>query len=536
MSKSPRERLHKLFHKHESGTKREDATPAAPASPTSGAQSSLHRRLSRNSLRDVLHGTGFPTRSRSRGISTTIDPAISAETTSAATAAASAAAIRSVQPAQTTAATQLKQSTERTQLEQSADMMQRGRPTRAVQPEQDLRLPNVAHPTDLSADLRHLTLSDPEPTTSQRGDMVDRGTIPRKPRKSEVKRPVEDTIMATIPSNGQTAATKAARPQSGATNGALPSNVKSSMPEGPRYSNESADWNGVQHEKPVLGSLSDLPTPLKIKKKASMDYRADEPGSPVSPISSRSLSHKHDVSDLRRSSDAARTKSPVLSSRSPQQSRDLEQPTTELHDGRLAVRTGLLHKQRLWLTKTSILMASWIFPRPRIPLSTSHGHPLSCMRLSYRTCTRSGTRRLHERSTTTISSIGLCRSSTLRYCLRDTSSQCKAATQRSPKRNSPDGLGQRLNGRSPSLSRNCSRMPQSPYCRPASPHANSKAQTATTKSTSRLKVSSGRSSGGCTLRPSTSRRRLQADRRIPSTSARPTRRTMVYGRDCRRGM
>lgn len=66
MVNSPKERLQKLFHRHD--TKKDEAANSPPASPsTAGVRGHVRKISSRASLRDALHSRGtlsrFPTQS-----------------------------------------------------------------------------------------------------------------------------------------------------------------------------------------------------------------------------------------------------------------------------------------------------------------------------------------------------------------------------------------------------------------------------------------------------------------------------------------
>lgn len=145
------------------------------------------------------------------------------------------------------------------------------------------RLPSVTHQSDLSSDLQHLTLDNAAGKHPYSENVADRNIQQREPR----------------------------------ANGYLPPNVKPLVPKFDRFSEDVANWNMVQNEKPT-GSLRDLPPPLKVKKRASMDSRPDSTGYPISPTSSHGshgLARKPDFPDLRHSSDVARSQSPPLPTR-----------------------------------------------------------------------------------------------------------------------------------------------------------------------------------------------------------------------------
>jgi len=156
---------------------------------------------------------------------------------------------------------------------------------------QDLRLPDVAHQSDLSSDLQHLTLSEAVGRRPYSEDVADRNMARRKP-------------VGTGPS----------RHSSEAAN----RNVKPLIPQATRHSEDVANWNMVQDEKPRTST--DQPQPLQVRKRGSISAQ----GSGVAaPISGRGLTHKQNDKDLRRTSvDAARPRSPVVRSHEPKRSVD----------------------------------------------------------------------------------------------------------------------------------------------------------------------------------------------------------------------
>lgn len=150
---------------------------------------------------------------------------------------------------------------------------------------QERMLPTVRHESDLSTDLQHLTVSNAAGQQPFSEDVADRNIERRKPR-AETRKPVS------------------AQPNGGmATKGS----VKPLVPGGQRYSEDVANWNIVQNERPLVGGMQGMPPPLNVKKRSSTE------SPPVSPT----LSHKPDVGDLRRSSG-----SPTVRARSPKRSLD----------------------------------------------------------------------------------------------------------------------------------------------------------------------------------------------------------------------
>ncbi|KAK3073147.1 hypothetical protein LTR53_005529 [Teratosphaeriaceae sp. CCFEE 6253] len=267
-NRSPRDRLQKLFgHKQESrDAKREDpviSTPSPPASPSgaAGGRGHVRQSSSHRSLRDIMaHGSNRVSRVDNGRASNVADFAPPATTTVAAQPVVQPA----FQPSPQVAA------------------------TRAMYADQDMRLPDVAHPSRLSTDLQHLTLSDAAGREPHSEDVADRNITTRKPFPNGMaaQRPMFEAVYR---------------------------NTKPLIPQTNRHSEDVAGWNMVQNERPMTSSSYDHTPPLKVKRK-SVRGRAGSIGSPLTPVTSRGLSHKQDNSDLRRTSveGATRSRSPQI--------------------------------------------------------------------------------------------------------------------------------------------------------------------------------------------------------------------------------
>ncbi|KAK4544943.1 hypothetical protein LTR36_003848 [Oleoguttula mirabilis] len=135
------------------------------------------------------------------------------------------------------------------------------------------RLPSVPHESDLSSDLQHLTMSDPSGNQPFSEDVADRNITKRKAGSVEARRAVFEQANGGV---------------------GRASNAKPLVPGLPRHSED-------------VGQSA--PAPLNVQKRGSVDSRAENLGSPVTPTTSadgRSLSRKPVVSNLRRSSDVSR--------------------------------------------------------------------------------------------------------------------------------------------------------------------------------------------------------------------------------------
>ncbi|TKA53506.1 hypothetical protein B0A55_13718 [Friedmanniomyces simplex] len=166
-------------------------------------------------------------------------------------------------------------------------------------PEQDVRLPKVPHQSDLSSDLQYLTLSDAAGREPHSEDVADRNIAKRKPVRNGAARPLSEQVNT-------------------------PTNVKPLLPQADRHSEGVADWSIVQN-RGLGGPAHDVPSPLRVQKRGSIDDRAGSIGSPITPVTSHGnhgLNHKANVNDLRRSSDVARSRSPNLQRGEPKNSLD----------------------------------------------------------------------------------------------------------------------------------------------------------------------------------------------------------------------
>ncbi|KAK5118221.1 hypothetical protein LTR85_008201 [Meristemomyces frigidus] len=307
---SPKERLQKLFHKREA---KKDEDPSSPprASPSSaGVRQHVRKISSRASLRDVLHSRGRSESKAGQGVSSgtsgqvpTPTPGTSAQasqqlsgTSRNAPQQASGASNQTYQqnmpasephPAARAAATKAMYPDEDFTDSRAAE-----EPYTRVVDDRPTKLPLVPHESDLSTDLQHLTMSDAAGQQPFSEDVADRNINRRKAASIEARRAVFEQP------NGTTTRAGNAKPL---VSGAQP------------YSEDVANWNIVQNG--PLSSQQSAPAPLNVKKRGSVDPRAENFGTPITPTTSadgRSLSRKPVVSELRRSSDAVRSGNPLM--------------------------------------------------------------------------------------------------------------------------------------------------------------------------------------------------------------------------------
>lgn len=172
--------------------------------------------------------------------------------------------------------------------------------SKAMYPDQQISLPQVPHESDLSADLEDMKLSDTPSKAPHSETMANRNVIKRKPRQAEAR------AADAMPSSARSPV----------------GNVKPLAPAQDRYSEDVANWNIVQNQKPVIGGLHDIPAPLQVKK-GPLDSRAGGNGSPLTPTTSAEshvLAHKQFYNSLRPSQESARPTSSAVPDRDPRRS------------------------------------------------------------------------------------------------------------------------------------------------------------------------------------------------------------------------
>ncbi|KAK0344711.1 hypothetical protein LTS02_014440 [Friedmanniomyces endolithicus] len=326
-SRSPRDRLQKLFHKHESRDAKRDDTVSTPSPPpsspsSSGLQQHVRKTSSHRSLRDLVHGKASNRHSKieSRRTSANVDDLLATAPTQLSPPRREPEAPPSI-PVQPVTQPVFQPATqpeilpgilpgihpvaepspvpaEQASMPPAAQLAAQ----RAMYPGQDLRLPNVPHQSDLSSDLQHLTLSDAAGREPYSEDVADRNIAKRKPLRNGVERPLSQQSYT-------------------------PFNATPLLPHGDRHAEDVANRNTGQNRGLGGPSVSsyDTPSPLRVQKREPIDNQAGGIGSPITPVTSyggRGLNHKANDNDLRRSSDVARSQSPNLQRVEPRTSTD----------------------------------------------------------------------------------------------------------------------------------------------------------------------------------------------------------------------
>ncbi|KAK5746013.1 hypothetical protein LTR17_001143 [Elasticomyces elasticus] len=309
-SRSPRDRLQKLFHKqHDSKDARRDepaSTSSPPASPSSAGGLSKHvRKTSSNmSLRNLVHGKASNRHAKSdsrsasgnAGDRTPPNQFSSPRQSTDAPPVAPAQRENLIQRENVNAVRREAPVYRDAPAYRDAPIASSTQPaaqlaaTKAMYPDQDLRLPKVPHQSDLSSDLQHLTLSDAAGREPYAEDVADRNIGARKPVQSGANRPVSDLVQ----------------------------NYNGS----PRQSQDMPERSFVQHGgRPA----NEVPQPLRVHKRGSIDDgRNGSVGSPITPVTSHGLNHKANVNDLRKSSDVARSRDPQTYRHEPKKSMDAD--------------------------------------------------------------------------------------------------------------------------------------------------------------------------------------------------------------------
>ncbi|KAK5136626.1 hypothetical protein LTR08_002640 [Meristemomyces frigidus] len=267
---SPKEKLSKLFHRHDHGSKK-DEVPSSPPAASASSNRGLRQSSSRTSLRDVIHNRGRSVSKPAEQLRSPIDsgkaPQPIASTSPVYPPAAGTrspaqfAAVRAMYPDEELLSNR---SGGNTQPDEGYNYLS----PRVTSSEAD-KLPDVRHESDLSHDLRHMTTSDAgvEPYSE---DVADRNLNKRKTVTQSTMRP----------SSEQTN-----RPVGG-------------------YSEDVAP-----NDRSVGSNARGAPAPLNFKKRATGDSRGvrfGEPASAAASANGHSLARRSDVSDLRVSSDADR--------------------------------------------------------------------------------------------------------------------------------------------------------------------------------------------------------------------------------------
>ncbi|KAK1061293.1 hypothetical protein LTR74_011177 [Friedmanniomyces endolithicus] len=323
-SRSPRDRLQKLFHKHESrDAKRDDTVSTSsppPSSPSSsGLQQHVRKSSSHRSLRELVSGKASNRQSKieSRRTSANVEDLLATPPTQLSPPRREPEATPSI-PVQPAAQPVFQPATQReippeilpgihpAAEPSAASADQASMPPaaqlaakRAMYPDQDLRLPQVPRQSDLSSDLQHLTLSNAAGREPYSEDVADRNIAKRKPLQNGVERPL----------SGQSYS---------------PFNATPLPPHGDRHSEEVANRNTGQNRGLGGPSVSSYgtPSPLRVQKRDPIDNQAGGIGSPTTSYGGRGLNHKANDNDLRRSSDVARSQSPTLQRGEPRTSTD----------------------------------------------------------------------------------------------------------------------------------------------------------------------------------------------------------------------
>ncbi|KAK0274417.1 hypothetical protein LTR35_011571 [Friedmanniomyces endolithicus] len=313
-SRSPRDRLQKLFHKHESrDAKRDDTVSTSsppPSSPnSSGLQQHVRKSSSHRSLRELVSGKASNRQSKieSRRTSANVEDLLATPPTQLSPPRREPEAPPSI-PVQPAAQPVFQPATQReippeilpgihpvadpsvapadqASMPPAAQLAAK----RAMYPDQDLRLPHVPRQSDLSSDLQHLTLSKAAGREPYSEDVADRNIAKRKPLQNGVERPLSRQSYS-------------------------PLNAAPLLSLGDRHSEDVANRNTGQNRglgDPSVSSYDTSP-PLRVQKREPIDSQAGGIGSPTTSYGGRGLNHKANDNDLRRSSDVARSQSPTL--------------------------------------------------------------------------------------------------------------------------------------------------------------------------------------------------------------------------------
>ncbi|KAK0271338.1 hypothetical protein LTR35_009909 [Friedmanniomyces endolithicus] len=313
-SRSPRDRLQRLFHKNESRDPKRDDTVSTPSPPpsspsSSGLQQHVRKTSSHRSLRDLVQGKPSNRHSKieSRRTSANVEDLLATAPTQLSPPRREPEAPPSI-PVPSAAQPVFQPATQREipreilpglhpaaepslapADEASMSPAAQQAAQRAMYPAQDLRLPQVPRQSDLSSDLQHLTLSNAAGREPYSEDVADRNIAKRKPLQNGVERPL----------SGQSYS---------------PFNATPVLPHGDRHSEDVANRNTGLNRGLGGPSVSayDTPSPLRVQKQGPIDNQAGGIGSPTTSYGGRGLNHKANDNDLRRSSDVGRSQSPTL--------------------------------------------------------------------------------------------------------------------------------------------------------------------------------------------------------------------------------